>query len=1800
MKPFKTLLTWAFVMLAFVANAQPWTYNFGTTAVAAFSSTTASTTYLPAPTSGTARVRCGTATTTAGSFTLANPGEALGTGAELQMLSNAGSSSTTKFSVYDYTAGNTGYLKFKITLNGGTNGVYTCWVGDGATFSDNAAMTNAQIFAGLRWSLGASNAVTYTVSNSAGTFGTTGISNSTTLFAQSLATNYAVELYMNNTAASSTYGRSSVNYTLAAGTWDLWVDGVLVGDDLAKAGLTAAANFDSFAFNHQVSASAPGRIYLDDIEYSNALPAQVACAAPSTQASDITFSGSTTTSLEVTWTNGDGGGRVVYMNSSNSFTAPSNASNPTANLAWAGAGQQCVFNDTGSGPITVTGLAPSTTYHFAVYEYCTPTRNYSTASGTANPNSQTTAAGAALSVNTLTAFGPECVGGSYGPNAFNVTGVNLTTADVTIGAVAGYAYSTSSTGPFTSTLTISQTGGAFSQDIFVQFSPIAAVTYSGNIVVGGGGASNQNVAVSGSGIAAGAPTVNTPTSTAITTTTATLGASIASVNCSDVTTRGIEWSTTTGFVNGAGTQVLETGIFGTGEYTISVTGLQPNTIYYWKAFATNSTGTTYSTPQQTLTTAQEFLAVGDISILGVNTNTPDNFCFVNWVDINPNMIIKFTDNGFNGVAPNSQNTATNGRSSENFVIWKNNTGSAIAAGTVIKIEGGTTTTGQIVSGALTGIASGDQVFAYQGAATSGTFPDYAASGSASTTFSGSLLFGLNIQGGSGSATWLTSPAAATANASYLPTELSAVNAAITIGGSASGSQYTGTRSALGTIAAYKSLVNNPVNWTNATGATLVTLNTTEFTVNPNVATQLAITSVNGGIDASQNQAFSVNIEVRDVNGAPAAVGIDTDIALTLTTGSGTLSGTLTGTITAGSGNIVISGVLYNTPESGVVITAARTAGQTLTSSASAAFTVQATATNLAFVGLGDFGYTLNTTPTFTVQARRDDSTVDVNYTGDVTLTLTTGTGVIVGTVTKPCVAGIATFNDIVFDEAGVKEMTAASGSLTSALSGSVTVSTATITEVVLPQYIEGQTSGSNPNRIPFAYRVTLGGLRPLSTFRYTNSVVIASDAANNSGAGNVIYVAPSGFVRSEGSSLTTAGMYGEFTTDVSGAFSGWFITEPTSNATRFAAGTDVFPRITLNNGLGGTAAAVRLTTSNSVRVLSLGSTSTEGTALRGESGATPKNFVFVYNNVEGTGRPLSGTFVEADETANTAGNNYSSFYSTSVNGVAGAYGLVIPNNLAAGVRRIETRELLTGDLGGCASTDADGIWPSGTSTVNPNSGTTARFISTSDAPLSPSPEICDNYIDDDCDGLIDEACPGNFSNDAPGGAPNILYSVNMNYPNCYPISGNNTLANNSAESAAFEGPDSWYRFVAQSTGVSITMTSSTMDDAIALYSRSGLVYTLVASEDASIGLGDFERLNFNGLAVGQTYYVSAGASSGIGGTFSLCIQHLMASGCAVAEPISGFSLCDTYKARYRGAPSQGVTYSFAFAGIGGGATGNTSVSGTNGVIVLSSPTLALRYGGEYNVQVDVRYNLLNSAGTAEPIVVVGSITSANCSNVTISAHPAVQVRSTQRCPSTLLRSNYLVGDRVVATSAVCGVINYAYEFTQVTSCIDATVVSVAPSIFTTTASTPYLQLGVLPNLSAPGAWDVRIRPNFAYGAGVFGPTQRINVNGTSAAMQLDEQAVQERSSMDMPMAASHIYPNPSDGSAVQLDYSALKNSSVAVRVMDAMGRVIQTSNYAVDGSLNAVLVFENPLASGMYFVELNDGGLVIQDRLIVE
>lgn len=249
------------------------------------------------------------------------------------------------------------------------------------------------------------------------------------------------------------------------------------------------------------------------------------------------------------------------------------------------------------GTKTVTGLTDNTTYTFQVKARNgdnVETAFSGTSSGTTIQNTSPT-----LQVNTLNGFGSVCINTTTGPNTFSITGENLSNADVTVGPLSGFSFSLDNNS-YSSSLNIQQGGGSFSQLIYVTFTPTAVQSYDGNIPVGGGGASGINVAATGSGINTPVA-VTTNAASGIGTFTATLNGSLTA-GCSSVTAYGFEYSTTSNFVNGTGTSLPSSNISG-GVFSASLSGLEANSTYYVKAWATDNTGTVYAT-QQSFTTAQ--------------------------------------------------------------------------------------------------------------------------------------------------------------------------------------------------------------------------------------------------------------------------------------------------------------------------------------------------------------------------------------------------------------------------------------------------------------------------------------------------------------------------------------------------------------------------------------------------------------------------------------------------------------------------------------------------------------------------------------------------------------------------------------------------------------------------------------------------------------------------------------------------------------------------------------------------------------------------------------------------------------------------------------------------------------------------------------------------------------------------------------------------------------------------------------------------------------------------------------------
>ncbi len=112
-----------------------------------------------------------------------------------------------------------------------------------------------------------------------------------------------------------------------------------------------------------------------------------------------------------------------------------------------------------------------------------------------------------------------------------------------------------------------------------------------------------------------APTVTTQAVSSITSTTATGNGNVTSDGGATVTERGVCWSTSSTPTTD-GSKATASGT--TGAFTASITGLSPSTLYYVRAYAINSVGTSYGS-QVTFTTSAQKITFGEY--LGAGSST---------------------------------------------------------------------------------------------------------------------------------------------------------------------------------------------------------------------------------------------------------------------------------------------------------------------------------------------------------------------------------------------------------------------------------------------------------------------------------------------------------------------------------------------------------------------------------------------------------------------------------------------------------------------------------------------------------------------------------------------------------------------------------------------------------------------------------------------------------------------------------------------------------------------------------------------------------------------------------------------------------------------------------------------------------------------------------------------------------------------------------------------------------------------------------------------------------------------------
>lgn len=202
----------------------------------------------------------------------------------------------------------------------------------------------------------------------------------------------------------------SVTYltTAAASGSPAWVS---TAASVSIGGLSIAngsSYFLRWATNDVAGSGSRDEFGFDDIVINANPVACVVAAEPTTNASASSFANVGCGTMDINWTDGNGANRIVVMSTLAIAGAPNDATSYTGNATFGSggtiaAGEFVVYNGAGS-TVSVSGLAASTTYFIAIFEYngTTPNCDENYLVTAPNTNSQATVAcGPGLIINEI-------------------------------------------------------------------------------------------------------------------------------------------------------------------------------------------------------------------------------------------------------------------------------------------------------------------------------------------------------------------------------------------------------------------------------------------------------------------------------------------------------------------------------------------------------------------------------------------------------------------------------------------------------------------------------------------------------------------------------------------------------------------------------------------------------------------------------------------------------------------------------------------------------------------------------------------------------------------------------------------------------------------------------------------------------------------------------------------------------------------------------------------------------------------------------------------------------------------------------------------------------------------------------------------------------------------------------------------------------------------------------------------------------------------------------------------------------
>ena len=420
---------------------------------------------------------------------------------------------------------------------------------------------------------------------------------------------------------------------------------------------------------------------------------------------------------------------------------------------------------------------------------------------------------------------------------------------------------------------------------------------------------------------------------------------------------------------------------------------------------------------------------------------------------------------------------------------------------------------------------------------------------------------------------------------------------------------------------------------------------------------------------------------------------------------------------------------------------------------------------------------------------------------------------------------------------------------------------------------------------------------------------------------------------------------------------------------------------------------------------------------------------------------------------------------------------------------------------------------------------------------------------------------------------NAYYIQSSIFPQCTLKSGDlsNAISSVQSSTSLSNGADKYYRFTANSAGVSI-WASSNDDIMLELLQSDG---TLFDAENSTTS-GN-EILNTTGLTPGATYYVGVRAVSALtDGLFTLCIRTLKPGACGNNASFS-FNLGQYFKAAY----TAGASYRFDIHGTTGTGAGLNFIKNQNSPLLIWSTVVpTIPYGSQYNVTVSNVYSIANGAGVIENMTLPAS----NSCSVQINSQPLAVLRVSDRCAyTTKPRSSW-----IAANQFILGASNWTWRFQK----IDGQGNSIGvPIQYNTPSSSYYLNIGLVSALEYGATYLVDVAPNFSYGAGIYGPQQTMCIN----TQVLFQEENQERASFIIPMEDyldSYLFPNPAN----DIINVASDELIERIRVYNSNGQMIEMMNPNQSG---LITISTEKYTAGLYQFEITSGDKRCTKRVII-